>query len=383
MNKTQIDRLLKHATERQAIAGVVAIAANADTTLYEGAAGLRLLGADAPMTIDTVFAIASMTKAVTATAAMQLVEQGRITLDEPLGRFAPQLAAPQVLEGFDSAGKPILRPARGAITLRHLMTHTAGFGYDIWNKDLNRYLRETGIPGARTGKLASLDAPLVFDPGARWEYSIAIDWIGRIVEAISGGDLNTYFRAHLFDPLGMTDTGFLPTPAQAARAAGTHLRNPDGTLTPTSYQAPRFSEFFPGGGGLFSTAPDYIRFCQAFLNGGAGVLKPETVALMGENHMGALNVLPMLSSERDLSNDVELFPGMTKKWGLSFLINTERGPSGRSAGSLCWAGLRNSYYWIDPVKKIAGVLMTQTLPFADAEVLGLLDAFEAEIYRED
>ena len=380
-----IDGVLRTATDSGRVAGVVAVAANADGVVYEGAFGRRMLGGDVPMTLDTVFSIASMTKAITGAAAMQLVEQGKVTLDEPLGRFAKQLAEPQVLEGFDPSGVPRLRPARRPITLRHLMTHTAGFGYDVWNADLRRYGEVTGKPGARTGLLAGLDAPLVFDPGERWEYGINIDWIGRVVEAISGEDLETYFRAHLFAPLGMPDTGFVPTDAQAARGAGMHVRAPDGSLTGTPYQKPSFPEFYPGGGGLFSTGPDYLRFLRALLNGGsldgARVLKPETVALMGENHMGALNVLPMRTADPAASNHVELFPGMTKKWGLSFLINTEDAPTGRSAGSLCWAGLRNTYFWLDPKKRVAGVLLTQILPFGDPTVLGLLDAFEGEVYK--
>ncbi|MBN8908804.1 MAG: beta-lactamase family protein, partial [Rhodospirillales bacterium] len=259
------------------------------------------------------------------------------------------------------------------------------FSYDVWNADLHRYAEVTGKPGARTGLLAGLDAPLAFDPGERWEYGINIDWIGRVVEASSGENLEAYFRAHLFDLLGMRDTGFVPTDAQAARGAGMHVRDPDGSLTAMPYQKPSFPEFYPGGGGLFSTGHDYLRFLRALLNGGSldgtRVLKPETVALMGQNHMGALNVLPMRTAEPAASNDVELFPGMAKKWGLSFLINTKDAPTGRSAGSLCWAGLRNTYYWLDPKKQVAGVLLTQILPFGDPAVLGLLDAFEGEVYK--
>jgi methyl acetate hydrolase len=385
IQSSSIDAVLGAATDAGRVPGVVAVAANESGIVYEGAFGERMLGGGVPMTVDTVFSIASMTKAITGAAAMQIVEQGKLTLDEPLGRFAPQLAEPRVLEGFDPSGAPRLRPARRPITLRHLMTHTAGFAYDVWNADLHRYAEVTGKPGARTGLLAGLDAPLVFDPGERWEYGINIDWIGRIVEAISGEDLESYFRAHLFTPLGMPDTGFMPTDAQAARGAGMHVRGPDGSLTGTPYQRPSFPEFYPGGGGLFSTGRDYLRFLRALLHGGSldgvRVLKPETVALMGENHMGALNVLPMRTAEPAMSNDVELFPGMAKKWGLSFLINTEDTPTGRSADSLCWAGLRNTYYWLDPRKRVAGVLLTQILPFGDPTVLGLLDAFEGEVYK--
>ncbi len=375
-----IDAILKDATTSGRIAGAVALAADADGVIYQGAFGERMLGGGVPMTLDTVFHIASMTKAITAAAAMQLVEQGKLTLDEPLGRFAPQLAEPKVLEGFDADGTPRLRPARRPITLRHLMTHTAGFTYDIWNADMNRYQRITGTPSTRTGRLAGLDQPLVFDPGERWEYGINIDWIGRIVEAISGEDLNAYMTRHIFTPLGMRDTSFTPTDEQASRGVGTHQRQADGTLTAQPFQKPSFPEFFPGGGGLVSTGPDYLAFLRMLLAGGQGVLKPETVALMAQNQMGELDVRPMRTAEAAYSFDCELFPGMVKKWGLSFLINTENAPTGRSAGSLAWAGIRNTYYWLDPRKRAAGVLLTQSLPFADPIVLGLLDAFETEIY---
>lgn len=380
-----IDRVLQEAVERGAVGGVIGVAADATGPIYEGAFGERLTGSGVAMTPDTIFLIASMTKAITAAAAMQLVEQGKITLDEPLGRFAPQLGEPRVLTGFDASGAPELRPAKRAITLRQLLTHTAGFGYDVWNPLLNRYVAVSGLPPARSGKLASLNAPLVFDPGERWEYGINIDWVGRVVEAISGQDLDAYTRTHVLAPLGMRDSGYVMSDAQALRGAGMHIRGEDGALTPEPFQRPMRGEFLPGGGGMFSTAGDYLRFLRMLIGGGAldgtRVLRPETVALMGQNHMGALNVLPMKSYAPAASNDVELFAGMVKKWGLSFLINTEPVAGGRSAGSLAWAGLRNTYFWLDPNRGVGGVLLTQVLPFADRAVLDLLDAFEREVYK--
>jgi methyl acetate hydrolase len=382
----EIDSVLEQAVSSGGIPGVVAAAADESGCFYEGAHGRRSLAGDAAMTPDTVFRIASMTKAVTAAAAMQLVEQGRLRLDQPAGEVLPFLANPQVLEGFDDAGKPKLRPARGTITLRNLLTHTAGFVYDVWNEQMKRYGTLTGLPAARTGKLAALAAPLGFDPGERWEYGINIDMAGRMVEVVSGEDLEAYMQAHIFAPLGMQDTGFMPRAAWAARLAGVHAREPDGSLVPIEVPMPSEKpEFFAGGGGLFSTARDYLAFLQALMHGGTWqgqrILRPETVALMGQNHMGDLDVLPMQSFNARMSNPVELFPGMVKKWGLSFLINTQDAPTGRSAGSLAWAGLNNTYYWLDPAKRVAGVLMTQILPFGDRAVLDLLDAFETKVYR--
>jgi CubicO group peptidase (beta-lactamase class C family) len=375
-----VDRLLTEATATRALPGVVAMATTADGTIYEGAFGKASLDGDAKMTLDTVFHIASMTKAITGAAAMQLVEQGRIALDQPAGEVIAQLGEPSVLDGFDAAGAPKLRPARGTITLRNLLTHTAGYAYDVWNPELARFYKATGLPAARTGRLEALKAPLASDPGTRWEYGINIDWVGRIIEAVSGQNLDDYLRAHVFAPLGMKDSSFLLRPDMETRRVPTHKREADGGLTSQPIEPPRVPEFFNGGGGLQSTASDYLAFVRAILNGGGGILKPDTVALMGQNHIGALNVQPMPSQNKDASYDVDLFPDMAVKWGLTFLINTQDVPARRSAGSLAWAGLRNTYYWIDPKKQVGGVFMTQILPFADPTVLRYFADFERAVY---
>ena len=385
LNTAAIDKVLADAVASGQVPGVTATAANADGIMHEAAFGRRSLASDAAMTMDTVFRIASMTKAVTGAAAMQLVEQGKLSLDQPAGEILPFLANPRVLDGFDAAGEPRLRPAKGVVTLRNLLTHTAGFVYDTWNADMNKYAAKTGLPAARTGKIEALQAPLGFDPGSRWEYGINIDIAGRMVEVASGQNLEAYFQDHLFGPLGMPDTSFILKSHWKDRMAQVHARDETGGLTPLDIPPPvENPSFYPGGGGLFSTSRDYLTFLRALMNGGefngTRILKPETVALMGQNHMGALNVQKMVSYIPRLSNDCELFPGMDKKWGLSFLINTQDVPGARSAGSLAWAGLNNTYYWLDPKKKIAGVIMTQILPFADAAVLGLLDRFEHAVY---
>jgi methyl acetate hydrolase len=381
----EIDDLLSRAVGCGSVPGVVAAAATADGVVYEGAFGTRVLPAGPAMTTDTVFRIASMTKAITAAAAMQLVEEERLALDAPASEVVSGLAEPKVLEGFAADGTPRLRPARGVITLRQLLTHTAGFGYDVWNADLLRYHEETGLPAPRTGRLAGLNAPLTFDPGRRWQYGINIDWVGRMVETASGENLESYFRTHIFTPLGMEDTGFVVRPHMLDRLAAIHARAPDGLRPVDPQPQPNARrEFFAGGGGLCSTARDYLTFLRMLLAGGqfngARTLRAETVATMFQNHMGALLVEPMHSAVPAVSNDVDLFPGMPKTWGLSFLINTEPGPAGRSAGSLAWAGLYNSYYWLDPVRQIAGVIFTQILPFGDPIVLDLLDSFERVLY---
>jgi CubicO group peptidase (beta-lactamase class C family) len=384
VNTTEhIDAALSRAAEAKEVPGVVALAATDSDMLYEGAFGLRDLAAGPAMTRDTVFRIASMTKAVTSVAAMQLVEQGKLRLDQPIGEVLPELAAPQVLEGFDSSGAPRLRPARRPITLRHLLTHTAGFGYEMWDPNLIRYVKATDTPSIFTGRLASLRLPLVFDPGERWEYGINIDWVGLSVEAVAGQPLDAYLAEHVFAPLGMTDTGFAPSAGQAARLVRVHQRMPDGSLEPITMEAPA-REFVGGGGGLLSTGRDYLAFLQMLLHrgchNGAQVLRPETVALIEQNQLGGLQLGVMKTAMPDLSNDVDLFPGTRCGHGLANVINLHPGPNGRSAGTMTWAGIFNTYYWIDPQKRVTGVILTQILPFADNRAVRLYGEFERGVY---
>jgi len=360
------------------------MATTRDGVAYQGAFGRRALPDGAAMTTDTVFWIASMTKAITSTAAMQLVEQGRLALDRPIADVLPELASPQVLVGFDPSGEPRLRPATRPITLRHLLTHTAGFVYDIWNAEMGRYMEVKGIPGIISCQNAALTLPLVFDPGDRWDYGINIDWVGKVVERTSGQSLGDYFAEHLFTPIGMKDTGFKLAQDHRTRLAGMHVRNDDGTFAPTEFEVPQEPEFQMGGGGLYGTASDYLAFQRIFLNDGRAegrsVLQPETVRLMAANAIGDLNVQMLRTAVPAYSHDAEFFPGMVKKWGLGFMISTEPVAGGRSAGSLAWAGLGNTYFWIDPAKGVAGVILTQLLPFADPQALALLDCFERAVY---
>jgi CubicO group peptidase (beta-lactamase class C family) len=367
------------------VPGVVALVAQGRDPIYAGAFGVRSLERPQPMTLDSVFYIASMTKPVTTTAALQLVEQGKLALDQPAGEILAELKAPQVLDGFDAQGKPILRPARTQVTLRNLLTHTSGFTYDVWDRDMERYRREAGVPPTATGKNAALVTPLSFDPGARWEYGTGIDWAGKMVEKASGQRLDAYVREHIFEPLGMNDTSYRPGPAQRDRVVAMHARQADGSLKVIEFSTPEQPEFIPGGGGLYSTAPDYLRFARMILGhgslDGARVLKPETVADMGRNQIGDVDVVLLKTTTPQRSLDAEFFPGLKKKWGLGFMINAEDAPTGRSAGSLAWAGIANTYFWIDPKRELAGVVMMQLLPFVDTEAMATFTAFESGIYK--
>ena len=380
---SSISELLKRATDAGDVPGVAVSVATPDGVAFEGAAGVRDFATGAAMTPDTIVRIASMTKAVTGACAMQMVEQGKLELDSPIGQLLPELGAAKVLEGYDADGKPRLRDPKRPITLRHLLTHTSGHTYDTWNATNGEYRARSGMPHPRSGLRASLSIPLLFDPGDKWEYSISIDWAGLAVEQASGLKLADYMQRNLFDPLGMHDTGFRLNDGQRRRLASVYLRNAEG-LTPFTRDPPANPEFDAGGGGLFSTVQDYTKFGQMILNkgrfNGAQVLKPATVELMSQNAMGDINVRTLPAVVPTLTNTVDFIDGM--KWGLTFLINPKPLATGRSAGSLAWAGLMNSYYWIDPVKKVTGVYATQILPFCDVKSLKLFQDFEAAVYRE-
>jgi methyl acetate hydrolase len=380
----QIDTAFRDAIRTAQVPGIVAMAATDNGVIYEGAFGSRHLGQGPAMSRDTVFRIASMIKVITSVAAMQLVEQGRIELDAPAPAIDPVLDAPQVLTGFDAAGAPQLRPAKQPITLRHLLTHTAGFTYRLWDSDALRYAHALDARPSRE-RSALPRSPLMFDPGTRWHYGPNIDWVGRIVETVSGERLDAYFREHILDPLGMADTGFVLSPSQRTREASTHRRKPDGSLQPEPLEKPTTPTKFNGGGGIYSTAPDYLTLLRMLMNegrfNGVTILQPETVALMGQNHIGDIEAGILKTTNPALSNDVDFFPSVPLRWGFGHMINLKPGPNGRSAGSLTWAGLLNTYYWIDPTKRVAAVFMTQILPFADRPSVSLYRQFERGIYR--
>jgi CubicO group peptidase (beta-lactamase class C family) len=380
---SQIDSALRAATRAEEIPGVVALAASDHGILYEGIVGKRRLGDGPAMTRDTVFRIASMVKLITSVAALQLVEQDKISLDAPVPDIEPAIGAPQVLDGFDGKGLPQLRPAQRPITLHHLLTHTSGFAYRLWDAKAVHYAKSLELLPTAQRKLAPA-TPLMFDPGARWQYGTSINWVGRIVEAISGEPLDIYFRRHILDPLGMNDTAFVLKPQQREREASAHRRGPGGALTAQPLEQNSRRQSFSGGGGIYSTAPDYLILLRALLAGGAldgaRILRPETVALMGQNQIGDIDVGVLKTTVPALSNDVDLCPGVTRKWGFGHMINMQPLAGGRSAGSLTWGGLLNTYYWIDPGRKIAAVFMTQVLPFADGRALRLYRQFEHGIY---
>ncbi len=382
--KAALDNILANGVNQGQAPGVLALVADRDGIVYQGSAGERQLGGGVAMAPDTVLWIASMTKAITSVAAVQCVERGLLDLDAPALNVVPAIGQLGVLTGFDASGKAVTRPPKRPITLRHLLSHSSGCSYEIWNPDMLKVQAAQGIPGVIECRLKALELPLVADPGERWEYGVGIDWAGRMVEAVAGLTLEAYMRQNIWEPLGMTHTGFRITPDMRKRLAGVHLRGDDGAFAAFPFEVTQEPEFHMGGGALYSTAGDYARFMRMVLNNGQldgeRLLKPETVVThLRLNQIGNARV-GLLKAAIPLTADAEFFPGQRKTWSLAFQINEEDAPTGRPAGSLSWAGLANSFFWIDPHTGIAGLLATQTFPFADPGVMELFYTYEKAVY---
>jgi methyl acetate hydrolase len=373
-------------TSTPRVPGVVAMITDRRSTIYQGASGYRDIASKTPATTDDVFALFSMTKAITGTAILQLLEQELLDLDAPAANYVEGIGDLQVIEGFDQKGYPILRPPKQPVTTRMLMLHTAGFGYDFFNHSYNRLAQEHAQPSIISASKESLLTPLLFDPGESWEYGSSIDWCGQIIEAITGNRLGEVFQSKIFEPLGIKDTTFEPDDALRQRMAQIYARSPDdGSLAPLEMELPAVPEVHMGGHGLYGTVEDYMRFIRMWLNDGAGefgqVLTAETVKMAVQNQLGDKKLPAFTGVIPELSNDAEFFPGQTKSWAMTFMVNDEDAPTGRPANSLAWAGLANLFYWIDRRNGYGGVWATQVFPFGDpVSVGGYLD-FETAFYR--
>ncbi|GAC66677.1 serine hydrolase domain-containing protein [Gordonia soli] len=384
---TSIESTLAAAVDGGAVPGVVAGVTTAEHTVAAGAAGVRSTADAAPMTVDTVVALFSATKTITTTAVLRLVDRGDLDLDAPARDHLPALGDIGVVDGFDDDGTPQVRPARSVITTRHLLTHTAGFGYDFYDRTYRRLADDGRLKDVVTATRASLDAPLLFDPGTRWEYGISTDWAGLLVEAVTGRRLDSAIADLVLDPIGMSDTRFGVGDDLRARRATIHHRTSDGGLRPNArFEHPAEPEAFMGGHGMYSTVGDYLTLLRMWLRDGRSdhgeqILRPETVAAAASDQLGSLSVHPLPGLNPKVSNDVDLLPDVEKTWGLGFLVNTEPTPTGRAAGSISWAGLANLYFWIDRASGIAGFWATQVLPFADPSALRHFTDFESAVYR--
>jgi methyl acetate hydrolase len=373
-----IDKVLADAVARGDVPGVVAMAVDRRGVIYQGAFGVADASTGRRLEIDAVFRIASMTKAITSVAAMQLVEEGRLQLDDPADKYLPELAKLSMFEAFDSkTGAYKVKPATKPLTVRHLLTHTSGLGYNFTSPFVRDFKPREGE------KFTA--GPLLFEPGDQWLYGTSTDWVDRLVERFSGKGLEEYFQQRIFGPLSMMDTSYNVAVGRRGRLVAVHRRQPDGKFAPDSVQPPVTVPRPIGGGGLASTAADYTKFLQMLLNGGtlngARVLRAETVELMGRNQIGDVSVRALKTAMPERSSDLSFVADGRDKWGLGFLISVDEQPGKRSPGSLSWGGINNTYFWVDPTRGIAGVILMQFLPFADEKALGVYDAFERAVYR--
>ncbi|HEX3605425.1 MAG TPA: serine hydrolase domain-containing protein [Candidatus Dormibacteraeota bacterium] len=378
---TAIDALLEEGAATGAVPGAVVTVVGRDGVIFEGAAGTLSAGGDAPVRLDTMFRIASMTKAMTTACALQLVEQGRLDLDRTVASVVPAFAGVQVLAGFDG-DTPVLRAPASEPTVRQLMNHTTGLAYWFINAEMVRYHELTGCPNVFSGLRASVQLPLIADPGTIWHYGVNTDWLGFVIEALSGQTLDAYMAEHIFAPLGMTDATFAPTPEQNARMMAVHARTPDGGVVPIPVDLPPAPEWMAGGHGVACTAGDYGRFVQALLNDGGPILRPESVDLMFTDSLGGIALPDIIrSADPALSNDIPSLP-VRQGWGLGLHLFLEDLPGMRSAGSGDWAGIFNSYFWIDRAGGVGTVFLTQVLPFFDVRTVPLALAVEQAVFAE-
>lgn len=374
-----LNSVLSHAVAAGDVPFAVGMTANRDGVTFSGAAGDAAAGRAAAE--DTAFRIFSMTKGIGALAAMILIDRGKLSMDTPVADILPAWNDMQVLDGFDG-DTPILRAPKAPATLRHLATHTSGLEYEFWSADIAKYLEATGHPTILSGLKASLMYPLTTDPGTRWGYGPGIDWLGQMVEAVDGRRIDGFCRDEIFAPLGMGDTGFEPD-GMEGRMSEVSIRGEDGNFGPLELAPPPQPEVYGMGHALYSTAPDYLRFLRMVLNGGEldgnRVLSTGAMQAMLADQMGGLTFRPMISVS-PLTADVDLFPGTRVTHSFAFVRNEEAVPGKRSAGSMGWAGVCNTHYWIDPARDVAAVIMTQSLPFVEPPLLKTYDAFERAVY---
>ena len=368
--------LLERGVAGNVAPGLAAAILKPDGARLVANAGIRGLDNPAPLTPDTIFYVASCTKPVTSVAALQLVERGLLGLDEPVGRFLPALAAPDVLAGFDSSGQPITRPARSSITVRQLLSHTSGLAYTFSSKDLTRYVNAKGLNFLQP---EPPPVPLVFEPGEGWIYGTGLDWAGRLIEAVTGQGLDAYCAENIFAPLGLTDTSFFPSAEQRARKASVHFHAPDGSFIVAPFEMPPERHFWMGGAGLYAPAAEFLKFLTALATGGRPLLGPAMFEAMMQNQVGGLDAGLIATADPLVSHDYRPFPGQGRH-GLAGVLNADAIAGGRSANSFTWAGITNCYYWVDPTAGAAGVLMSQVMPFGDQGIFDLFRQTEAVAY---
>ena len=382
MSTVLIDDVLTHAVQAGDVPNIVAVAANRDGLIYCGAVGSRVVGDEAPITATTRMRIASMTKIVATVAALQQVERGAIELDSPVDNYLPEFAEVGVLDGFDG-DIPRLRRPQARATVRQLMTHTAGFGYSFFNSSMRRWEKTTGTPHGASGSERIFTAPMVNDPGVKFEYGISTDWLGRIVERVSGQSLDAYLDDHIFKPLSMHHTTFSVPRARQAELAPTHVRGEGGSWVPLEAGADEAPEYCSAGSGLYSTPLDYLSFQRMLLGGGVHgdvtIVRPATIESLFMNQLDGLR-LPsrMVSLEPAATADLGFATG--SRWSLGLLLNSRRLPGLRAAGSGGWFGATNTHFWADPSSGLTGAIYMQCMPLMASGALRTSVNFERALY---
>lgn len=379
----ELDRILADAVTAEHVPFVVGMAGSSAGVIWSGAAGNARSAV--PAQLGTVFRIFSMTKAVGSTAAMILMDRGKLGADTPVAQILPAFAELQVLDGFTADGSPRTRAPRTQATVRHLATHTSGLVYEFWNADVSRYMQATGLKSILSGSSSSLNYPLLFDSGTRWDYGIGIDWLGQVVEKVDGRRIDRFCREEIFEPLGMKDTRFEADPDIQPRLATVRMRGENGHFADFELAPPAKPDFYGMGHALYSTAPDYMRFLRMYLNkgqlDGRRILSQAGLVSMLENQIGDIPIPLLKTTVPAVTADAEFFPGRKKTHSMAFERIEEDVPGMRSAGSQFWAGVCNTHFWFDPKKDVAGIIMTQTLPFAEPRFMDVYETFERAVYR--
>ncbi|KAK7470287.1 hypothetical protein VKT23_001719 [Stygiomarasmius scandens] len=389
---------------KQTIPAVVIQAKNASGTLNikEHYGYLSTKPDSPPVDFDSIMWIASCTKLVTSVAALQMVEKGLVDLDEDISRVLTEWKSPEILEGFEEGtGKPILRPAKNKITLRHLLTHSSGMSYGIMDPRLQQYVNYMKIaPGGRSLQDHSL-LPLVYEPGEGWFYGFSIDWAGAVVERLSGSaSLGEYFAKHIWGPLGLTGDDWTfkpqnwdkdkPRVALQARTPNGAMREVKNIPLPQAGLYDGTGEYDGGGGGLFMKPAGYMKLLESLLLNNEILLKKETRDMMFEPQLKDNKYLLAAIEEADrrrlpgAGNPLlcGLPLGSQYNWGLGGMLTVEDLDGKRKSGTLTWGGMPTLVWWIDPSSQVAALWATQIFPPAEDTTVGYINKFESAVYTE-
>jgi CubicO group peptidase (beta-lactamase class C family) len=372
---TALSTFLKSATDRGDVPGVVVAVVDKNGVLYNEAFGKSSTVKNTPMTKDTIFNMASMTKPITSTAIMILVDEGKLKLDDEVAKYLPKWKDPLVISKFNEADASFeTRPAKRPITIRHLLTHTSGIGYGFSSPMLTTIMEKT--------KKSEMDSPLLFDPGESWAYGASTRVLGLVVEAVSGQKIDAYLQARILGPLGMNDTSYLVPTTKYSRVVAVNARNASGKFEERPMPA-TLPATVQGDGGLYGTASDYGLFLRMLLNRGAlngtRILSEQSAKLMLEPATGTVVVKEQQSANLSLSRNFPVGAGKDK-WGLGFQLAAEKLPNRRSPGSGTWAGIFNTHFFIDPSRELGVVVMMQTLPFYDEASMKVYAGAEEAVY---